>query len=136
MSFDTSSSNTTISIESLINEISSDMLIMQNWVPNPMDIDNFLNPVDELVQDSVEAIDDVVLSEFLREVDEDEIVVEHPRVSHSEAIEALKTLRLYEEQQEQGETQLIGALHKHERLIEARKIGGQKQSDIRSFFGA
>lgn len=49
MSFDTSSSNTTISIESLINEISSNMLIMQNWVLNPMDIENFLNPVDELV---------------------------------------------------------------------------------------
>ena len=102
MSFDTSSSNTTISIESLINKISSDMLIIQNWVLNPMDIEHFLNPVDKLVQDSIEAVDDIVLSGFLREVDKDKIVVEPPQVSHSEAIEALKTLRLYEEQQESG----------------------------------
>lgn len=76
MSFDTSSSNTTISIESLINEISSDILIIQNWVLNPMDIENFLNPVDKLIQDSIKAIDDIVLSDFVREVDKDEIVVE------------------------------------------------------------
>lgn len=36
-------------------------------------------------------------------------------------------------QQGQGDTKLITSLHGQERLIEARKIGGQKQSDVRSF---
>lgn len=63
-----------------------------------MDIENFLNPVDELVQDSIDTIDDIVLSEFLEEVDEDNIVVEEPQIQYHEAIQALKTLQLYEEQ--------------------------------------
>ena len=85
---------------------------------------------------SIDTIDDIVLSEFCDEVDEDEIEVIRPQVLYHEAIQALKTLQLYEEQQEQGETQLISALSKHERLIKARRIGGQKRRDIRSFFGA
>lgn len=132
----TTSSSTSSNIQLLINEISSDILIMRPWIPNPMDIEHFLNPIDELIQDSIHTIDDIVLSGFLGEVDEDDIVVEEPQVQYNEAIEALKTLRLYEEQQEQGETKLITALHRHERLVEARKIGRQKQSDIRSFFVA
>ena len=43
---------------------------------------------------------------------------------------------IYEEQQEQGETQLISAFYRHERLLEARKLEGKKQRDIRAFFGA
>lgn len=40
-----------------------------------MDIKDFLYPVDELIQDS---IDIIVLSEFFGEVDEDDTVVEEP----------------------------------------------------------
>ncbi|KAJ5209981.1 hypothetical protein N7491_009792 [Penicillium cf. griseofulvum] len=101
-----------------------------------MDIENFLNPVDEVIKDDLATIDDVVLSEFLPEVDEDEIEVQKPQIPYNEAIQALKTLCLYEEQQDQGETSLINALHKHERVLEARRIGEQKQRDIRSYFGA
>lgn len=107
---------------------------MQTWVPNPMDIENFLNPIDEIVTDDLGTIDHVVLSGFLPEVDEDEIEIEEAQVLHDEAIQALKKLCLYEEQQDQGEAHLISALHKHERLVEARKVGGRKQSDIRDFF--
>ena len=124
----------TSDIQSLVNEISSDIRIMQTWVPNPMDIENFLNPIDEIVTDDLGTIDHVVLSGFLPEVDEDEIEIEEAQVLHDEAIQALKKLCLYEEQQDQGEAHLISALHKHERLVEARKVGGRKQSDIRDFF--
>ncbi|KAJ6149522.1 hypothetical protein N7471_000721 [Penicillium samsonianum] len=119
---------------------------MEAWIPNPVDIENFLNPMDEVVEDDLDAIDDIVLSEFLPEVDEDEIMEEQAQVLHHEAIQALKTLCIYEEQQEQGETQLISALHRHERLLEARELEareleareleGRKQRDIRAFFGA
>ncbi|KAJ5162585.1 uncharacterized protein N7500_004415 [Penicillium coprophilum] len=100
-----------------------------------MDIENFLNPVDKLVEDDLATIDDVVLNEFLPEVNEDEIEDQKARILYSEAIQALKTLCLYEEQQDQGETYLINALHKHERVLEVRRIGEQKQRDIRSYFG-
>ena len=64
----------------------------------PLDIKNFLNPIDKVVEDDLDTIDDVVLSEFLLEVDEDEIMEEQAQVFYHEAIQALKTLYIYEEQ--------------------------------------
>jgi len=90
------------------------------------------------VRDDMETIDDIVLSQFIPEVDDDpeeSIMVETPLVSINDAISALERLRLYEEQQDQGDSQFISVLHKHERLMQARKLNTQKQADIRSFFG-
>jgi hypothetical protein len=120
----------------IVDEISSGLQALQEWVPNLMDIVNFLNPADELIHDELATVDEVVLSAFLPEVDEDEFIVEQPRISHHEAIQALDTLRLYEEQQDAGDAQFISTLNRHKRVIIARKKALQEQSDIRSFFGA
>ena len=52
--------------------------------------------------DSIDTINDIVLSRFSEEVDKDEI--RQPQVLYHEAIQALKPLQLYKEQQEKGET--------------------------------
>ena len=95
------------------------------------------DPVDEIVQDGIETIDNVVLSQFPSEIDDDDdaqILRESPMVQVNDAIHALETLRLYEEQQDQGDTQLITSLYKHHRLMQDRRLKAQKQRDIRGYF--
>jgi len=58
-----------------------------------------------------------------------------PRIKLDEAIEALQKLRLYEEQQEDGEREVITTLLRHERRIQGRLLQNTKQMTIKSFFG-
>ncbi|KAJ5751479.1 mariner-Tc1 transposon family protein [Penicillium nucicola] len=125
--------------QQLINELNAGLQMLRP-VLDPMSIENFLNPMDEVVQDGIETIDDIVLAQFARDDDDTdadadaETIPETPLVPINDAIRALETLRLYEEQQERGETQLITSLYKHQRIIQDRRLNAQKQKDIRGYF--
>jgi hypothetical protein len=101
-----------------------------------MDIDTFLNPAEEAVQDTPDDIDSQVLAQYGPELDDDskgelEIL---PQIPLEEALEALRTLHLYEEQQAEGVPTLIYKLDKHERVLWGRKLSLQTQRDIQSYF--
>ena len=66
------------------------------------------------------------------ETDEDE--VDTTAVKLSDALEALATLRLYEEQQENGNRDLICQLNRLERSIKAREPQSLQQRTITSYF--
>ncbi len=57
-----------------------------------------------------------------------------PKVRYSEAMKALQKLCLYEEQHENGDSEWISRINRHERLMRARGFQGLKQSSIRGFF--
>lgn len=49
-------------------------------------------------------------------------------------MKSLQKLRLYEEQYENGDSELISRINRHERLMRARGFQSLKQSSIRGFF--
>jgi hypothetical protein len=125
--------------QQLMNELNAGLKMLRPLLLDPMSIENFLNPMDEVVQDGIETIDDIVLAQFTREDDNDddadaETIPETPLVPINDAIHALETLLLYEEQQDRGETHLITSLYKHQRSIQDRRLNAQKQKDIRGYF--
>ena len=105
-------------------------------IKDPMDVANFVNPADEIVQDNLEELDDLILSQFRpeEEHDDDQVVEELPHISHKEALDALEKLRLYEEQQADGDAQLILELYRLESVIKRRTFVGLEQTDIRNYF--
>ncbi|KAJ5111402.1 mariner-Tc1 transposon family protein [Penicillium argentinense] len=125
-------------INPIISDITRDFQELQHSsrIRDPMDIDDFINPNDEVVQDNIHEIDDLILSQFQPEIEqeEDEIIQELPSISIKEAIDALERLRLYEEQQPRGSSSFLRELYKHERVVKGRKLANQEQRDIRSYF--
>ena len=84
-----------------------------------MDINTFLNPVEEAIQDTPDDINSQILAQYGPELDDDsegELKV-LPQISLDEALEALRKLRLYKEQQEEGVSTLICELDKHECIL-------------------
>jgi hypothetical protein len=55
-------------------------------------------------------------------------------ISHSDAIQALKSLKLYELQQDQGERLNILALERFERLVSQRMDATKTQATINRYF--
>lgn len=51
-----------------------------------------------------------------------------------DALSALQTVCLYEEQQQEGLQEVIRALNHHEKEIEKRQLYVRKQQDIWSYF--
>ena len=103
-----------------------------------MDIRTFLNPIEEIVQDTPENIESQVLAQYtpdaeIEEDSEEELEI-LPKVSTEEAIAAIQNARLYEEQQAEGNPAFIYELEKHEHVIWRRKLDLQRQGDIRSYF--
>ena len=103
-----------------------------------MDIKTFLNPTEEVVEDTPHDIESQVLAQYMPEVEEDseEELDILPKVSIEEAIAAIQRLRLHEEQQLEGSPGFIHELEKHERIIWRRKLDLQSQQDIRSYFSS
>ena len=101
-----------------------------------MDVQSYLNPEEEVVQDEEEEIDEHIAARFNPEIEaeSDEEVEELPHVTVDEALEALSRLRLFEEQSEDGKPDWITQLNHHERVLNVRRVNRQKQQDIRSFF--
>ena len=112
-------------------------LELSNNIQQAMDINQFLNPADEQVNDSLIGIDDAVLSQFSledegQEEDDDWHIL--PQITASEALESLYKLQLYEEQRVDANRGLIQLLRHHERVLLGRKQEKQQQADIRCCF--
>jgi hypothetical protein len=110
-------------------------LQMSNRIHNIMDIQQFLNPADEAIDDSLDQLDSQVLAAFEPEVedDSDEELESLPKISNTEALSALRSLRLYGEQQVNGKKAIIQALNEHEKDIQGRWAAQGVQRDIRSY---
>ena len=103
-----------------------------------MDIQDFLNPAEEAVFDDPEDLDEHIIALFEPASDDSDTgeVEVIPKIPISEALEALKKLRIYQEQQEDGNIGLIRELNREERAILVRKAEVSKQQDIRGFFSS
>ena len=87
-----------------------------------------MNPTDKEVFNNPNKIDDIVLSQFKAENNnsgEEDSWEPLPQISPSEALESLYKLRLFEEQQADGNQALISLLIRHERVLLLKKIGRQ-----------
>jgi hypothetical protein len=85
---------------------------------NLIDIQFFLNPSDETIEDDLEHFNEQIIAQFepkLEELDKEDKIL--PSIPNSEALEALYKLRLYEEQQEDGDTAWIRDFNRYEQVI-------------------
>lgn len=131
-----------IRCQAVINEITCGIQQLQvsNNIQDAMDIHQFLNPEEEQVDDSLATADDLILSQFSsasmpeEEEEEEENCESLPQISIIDALESLYKLRLFEEQQVDGNKALIQQLLFHERTLLRKKVSRQQQSDIRDFF--
>ena len=66
-----------------------------------MNINNFINPIEKAATDELEDITEHIAAQFGPDWDaeSDEEDIEQPKIKISEALAALRQLRLYEEQQ-------------------------------------
>jgi len=102
-----------------------------------MDVQSFINPVDEAVFDDATTLDEHIIGLFEPASEDSDDEVEFiPKIPISEALEALKKLRLYEEQQEDANRTVIWHSSQQERVILGRKVESSRQQDIRGFFGS
>ena len=99
---------------------------LQKVVPGQdlMSITTFLYPIEETVENKLEDIDHQILSQYMPEPEEDseEELEILPKVSTEEAIAAMQKLRLYEEQQSEGNSTFIRELNRHENVLWRRKL--------------
>jgi DDE superfamily endonuclease/Fission yeast centromere protein N-terminal domain/Tc5 transposase DNA-binding domain len=101
-----------------------------------LDVRTFIDPPDERVIDSDEEITNRIIAHYsLSEHDEDgDIGIEVEsvkKVSLSEAIMALNTLKLFEEQRDQLASQdLMQQLRRELRVLESERINSQRQSNL------
>ena len=88
----------------------------------PWNIHQFLNPEEEQVDDSLATADELILSQFSsagvpEEEEEEENYESLPQITILDALESLYKLRLFEEQQVDGNKDLIQQLLFHERTL-------------------
>ena len=106
-------------------------LELSNSIQDAMNINQFLNPLDEQVTDSLVDLDDMILSQFgpptIEGSDDDNPGQPIPRVSSGEALDCLSKLCLYEEQQIDGDQPLICHLVRHERVLLKKQAEKQQQ---------
>ena len=101
-----------------------------------MSISQFINPVDEIVGNGDDQILKQIIKVYLEgnkrdhETDEEEIDIISIRVSKD--LTTLSTLRLYEEQQENGDREIIQRLNRVEQVMKSREAGGKQQRTITS----
>ena len=104
-----------------------------------MDIDDYINIPDKVIEDKDNDIFEAVVERYWTsegtETDkEDEGDIKLPRVTDSKALKALEVLKLYEIQQENGSEVVLRALDSVEKRVYASCIQTRKQQLIKSFF--
>ena len=124
----------------VISEISQQFIRLQesSIIQDPMDVQSFLYPAEEAVFDDPEDLDEHIIALFEPASDDSDTgeVEFIPKVPTSEALEAIKKLRIYVGRQEEANLTLLWELNRQERVISGRKIESSKQQDIRGFFGS
>ncbi|KAL1961806.1 hypothetical protein VTN77DRAFT_1018 [Rasamsonia byssochlamydoides] len=122
----------------ITNEVQHDFVQLRqvSSIQELMDLNSFLNPADEDIRDDREAIDERIIAQLepTPEEDSDEEVEFHEKIPLSEAIEALRKLRLYEEQQDEGYQPILREFDQFERILLARRVNNAVQKDIRGYF--
>ena len=100
-------------------------LAQQKGIRSAMEVATFINPADEVIDDDDEDPFESILEAYSfggaerdHETDEEDVTVE--LVKESEALDLLSRLRLYEEQQEDGDKMVISRLTGYEKNIRAR----------------
>ena len=120
--------------------IIKDLIIMesQGQIRQRINIQNFLNPVTEEVDNQTKNVFETIIARYNKERDKEsnEEVEEVPKISVSEALQVLKTLKIYEEQQEQGDSALTKALRGRERELQLRKTAVLRQGSISGWLQA
>ena len=105
-------------------------------IQSAMRIGEFLNPVEEVVEDTEEDLEDHIVAIYdghEREYEtEEEVIVS--RVQNKDALRALETLRLYEEQREVGDDDLIRRLNRKEWDIKTSMAISSRQAVMTDFF--
>ncbi|OJD15333.1 hypothetical protein AJ78_04417 [Emergomyces pasteurianus Ep9510] len=103
-----------------------------------MNIKNFLNSVKKVVNDSLEDLEQHIIEQLKLKEEKKEkktLYIEFDmQIITTEALDMIKKLRLYKEQQDKEDTELIQRLNHYERRLEARRLEKQQQQDIRAFF--
>jgi hypothetical protein len=112
---------------------------LSNYIKEAMDINQFISPADEEVNDNLLELDEMILGQYTvdqqDEEEDDDTAEPLPQIPPADALECLYKLRLYEEQQIDADKALIKTFMQYERVILKRKIESLRQGDIRQFFG-
>ena len=100
-------------------------------------IRTFLNPIAEEIDDQEEDIMEAIVARYgeKRVAESEEEIETIPKVSIQEALSALETLKLYEEQQEYGDPALTKTLRRRERELHLSKSTVLDQGKVDSWFG-
>lgn len=103
-------------------------------IRDAMDLSDFLDPSEELVEDNDQDIDREITDALQPEQPEPEENEPDPvgLISHREAMEALRLIRTYQEQTG-GNVDLVTQLNLEERAIALRQREALKQNDRRDF---
>ena len=113
----------------------------KNHITEAMKIDHFLDLVDEVVEDNEEEIFEQILDSYShplieRDYETDEEQEMMAKVSSVEAITALNRLCLDEEQQDNGNSEVLRYLTRYRRDIRGRGIQELQQQSIQTYFHA
>ena len=105
-----------------------------------MDINNFIDSIEETAasEDQTEDIIEHIAAQFgpERDAESDEKNIKQPKIKMSEAYTALQLLRLWEEQQKDGDSNILSFLNKYEQRIRDRRMRESQQRPITAFFSA
>ena len=101
-----------------------------------MAIEMFINPEDEEVEDIRDNDPLEWIAQQYETTDEPDEPIELPIVPLQAAIDALDRLRLYEQQQEDANNDLINLLTRHERVLRSRRLLHTHQVSLTSYFSA
>jgi hypothetical protein len=126
-----------------INEVESQLrssiatLVDQDRIQSAMSISAFLDPIDEAVDDDDEEILEAVIeaySEGDRAQETDEEPTEVIPVRQQEAMDSIQLLQRYEEQQEDGDSDILRQLAQLEISIRGRIVKRKQQTQITAYF--
>lgn len=103
-----------------------------------MDINQFLNPIDEQVIDPVEDIETHVIESLQdkpsQEEPQDEIDVQRPHITYATAIQGLQHAQLLEEERPNGSREGLHSLYRLEKSFRLDAEATKSQKRITSFF--
>ena len=110
-------------------------LIQQERIQQAMSIENFLNPAEEVVIDSLDDLTEQIAIQYDpssdKESDEEEEIL--PRIPIQQAFAAIQSLKLFEEQQEDGKASFIRLFDDYEACLADRRHISRRQQYITSF---
>ena len=123
----------------IIKDIEATAIELQSsaQIQEVMNIRNFIHMEDEDIHDSDEDLTDQIADYYNLKPDEDsqEVPIVVAQVSISEAITALNTLRLYQEQKVESNNQaFLTSLRQELRGLEVKRMNSQRQTTLQQWF--